>query len=88
MREEVIMTSSQPLTFSIVVEPSTSIDGRFRWEIHRGADAAVLSPNSYVNEGEAIRAAADAMARMNIERTLDADSATAPPFLLPSTHLG
>jgi hypothetical protein len=83
------MADSTPLRFSIVVQPCTSHEGRFRWEVQRGSDAAVLSPTSYLSEGEAIRAAAEEMARMNIKRSIDVASASALPgsFSRPADHL-
>jgi hypothetical protein len=82
------MAGSTPLRFSIVVQPCTSHEGRFRWEVQCGSDAAVLSPKSYLSEGEAIRAAAEEMARMNIKRSIDVASASALPglFLRPPIH--
>jgi hypothetical protein len=38
--------------------------GRFRWDIRHGDAAILSSPDSYVSEGEALRAGAEAVLKL------------------------
>jgi hypothetical protein len=58
------MTDMPPSTYCVAVRQCTLHAGRFRWEIRRGGEPVPSSPNSYVNEMEALRAGTDEILRL------------------------